>query len=249
MLSNAHHRVFRKQCVRRLAEMAAASRIALIVVVPSLCELGASARAAEAPPIANPSFANCMEEEWSADPEVTGQSFDGKLSALCYLRPASIRRDSGRNPSGLLSLQKYLRDLTRAADQVYAGPTNEIFAQLPGVRFDIANRTGTAQGSFNIRSIVHIASDGNQRLDYASFSENVAAYGAQPALLQKVDIAFEVTAPMSSGYYGFRVESAVILMRPPNMTPNDFEGQAEYSFRAAFRSQVAQLIGDLETQL
>jgi len=159
----------------------------------------------------------CDTEDWVGSHGVAdGDAFHGTLTSAC-----DITDTSG---SGLTELLKYLVDQTSARFVVNAGPVAETYLDLPSRLFDVTAKDDSEE--LQVRSDLHIASDGKTRLEYASLSKEIQGSG-NSQFLQQMDIKFTVTPGSNNNSYRFVLSTTLAVKRPWYAPVGVFESQAE----------------------
>ncbi|MGZ3686726.1 MAG: hypothetical protein ACXWPM_07405 [Bdellovibrionota bacterium] len=149
----------------------------------------------------------CKPSEWQAGPALANNIAEGTMLADCIV--------SGARSSAVGNLYRSWINLVRGSHQVNEGPISEMFSGLPGVHFDVVEKTKGENGTpMFIHEEAHVASDRSSKFVYSTNSKDIHATG-NSALLKKLDVTITVTPiPGKKGVYHFQLSNTLAVEKP-----------------------------------
>jgi len=178
----------------------------------------------------------CAPETWVAPGSVKDGVFTGVLSAPCTISDTRL---------GLAAIQKYLVERTLLGE-VHAGPTEEDFYGLHGVRYDVTEKL-TKDSSLLVRGLIHIATDQTTRLVYAAASTKIKATGLA-GYLRTLNLMLDVRPEGVTGYK-VTVMTDFAIGRPWFAPGGFFKTQAQKIALDKFKRVQSIVLGDLVKHL
>jgi hypothetical protein len=174
---------------------------------------------------------SCTQPQWLGNPGINPSgNLEATLTSSCR-----IALDTTGN---IAQLNQNLNQTLTTVNQVHSGPIPGTFQGMPGVRYDMTNRSNSSGDQTVMRRDVYVASDQASKLVYGFRSTKIDATG-NAAFLRNLNYRQEVTQNAESGRsFQLRVVQTAEIAKPWYAPARVFISRATKSLMENFAKEM-----------